>query len=341
MGDPDRGKIVGNSRCSEGETMQFPFAFLLALAVPMACWAQDQAAFSPDSKSLALLDMKGKIRIWEADTGKEQKSVTFPCAQNESVEQVRYLPNGELAVLLSRYYEKPSKWSAYLWNLSSGQRSPRIEMEFEPLAIRPTFAICPKGKVLAGNRTLWEISTGKKLRETDLSEGFFVVRISFSPGGKYILYQHTKGLGEELSMLSLVDIVSGKKLLQIGTCDIEKPGQHGWYCGPILSPDEKIIAFSNGVPKKCSIHWWEVASGKPICPGPFPVPEYEDVVGFSLNNQTLVTRWSDDLRLWETETGRVGHTINIGKGIGMVLLSPDGKTVALVKGNNVEFRVLK
>lgn len=164
-----------------------PLFVLFAFALPTACWAQEKAnentaAFSPESNFLALLDGKGKIRIWEAATGKERQPVTFPCGPADFSQQVRYLPGGELVVLLSRETEKAQKRSASLLNLSTGKRSPFIEVERGPLAI------CPNGKVLVSTcpvlanisedvalvskAHLWKVSTGKKLREVNLSKGW-------------------------------------------------------------------------------------------------------------------------------------------------------------------------
>jgi WD40 repeat protein len=70
----------------------------------------------------------------------------------------------------------------------------------------------------------------------------------------------------------------------------------------------------------------------------------ESVVGFSPDAKTLVSwdnRANGTLRLWETQTGKQRHAVKVGGGFEAVLLSPDGKTVALLKGTAVTFRRLK
>src|SRR5262245_5337708 len=110
-------------------------AWLSALPALSAQWTQDKvrpsagepsAAFSPDSRSLALLDGKGVVRIWDVATGKEKKKLPLTLGPNESAEQLRYTPGGELAVVLCRYQgfsqTKVGTISACLWNLSTGKR---------------------------------------------------------------------------------------------------------------------------------------------------------------------------------------------------------------------------
>jgi hypothetical protein len=82
------------------------------------------AAFSPDGRSLAILDGHGTVRIWDVTTGKAGKKIPLALGPDESAEQVRYTPAGDLAVVLCRYkgfrsgpgWAVQGKISACLWN---------------------------------------------------------------------------------------------------------------------------------------------------------------------------------------------------------------------------------
>jgi WD40 repeat protein len=341
---------------TEGETMKqnhrllapAVLAWLLPLAAPAGQWTvraarpsaeKPCAAFSPDGRNLALWDGKRTLTIWDPATGKQRKTTTLALGRDESAEQVRYTPDGDLAVLLCRYkgFKSGPGWaregtiSACLWNISTGKRSPFIEVGYGGLAV------CPKGALLAYRGGLWEMKTGKKLQKVALPGGL-VYDILFSPDGKTVVYQISESLAQDFSLLLVVDAGTGKKRLQIG--DIH-PGNGRFYFGPRFSPDSKQLAFAEA--DRPALHLWVVAAGDQARRR-IPLEVSERVVAFSPDARALIS-WDDRpngvLHLWETQTGKQRHAVKVRGGIEAVLLSPDGKTVALVKGTAVEFRRLK
>jgi WD40 repeat protein len=322
-------------------------AWLLPLAAPAGEWTtratrpsaeKPSAAFSPDGRNLALWDGKGKLRLWDAATGKKRKTTTLALGREESAEQVRYTPDGDLAVLLCRYkgFKLGPSWardgtiSACLWNISAGQRSSFIEVGYGGLEV------CPKGSLLAYRGGLWEAKTGKKLRKVAIPRGL-VYDIVFSPDGKTVVYQISESLAQDFSLLFVVDAATGKTLLQIGDFDA-RSGR--FYVEPKFSPDGKQLAFAEV--DRPALHLWVVGTGKVKCR--IPLELSERVLGFSPDGKTLVSwdnRTNGALRLWETETGKERHAVKVGGGVEAAHLSPDGRTVALVKGTAVEFRRLK
>jgi WD40 repeat protein len=211
--DPARRKFeAGNIR---RENVPQAFALLVslaALAAPPAGWTREpSAAFSPDSKSLALLDGKGTVRIWDVVAGKEGKRSALSLDPNEYVKQVHYMPNGDLAVVLYQYkgFKSGPGWatqgtiSACLWNLSFGHRTPFIEVGYGGLAV------CPNGTLLAYNSGLWELASGKKLHNVALPKGL-VFEIDFAPDGKTVLYRISESLAQDFDLLLLADTASGK-----------------------------------------------------------------------------------------------------------------------------------
>jgi WD40 repeat protein len=326
----------------------FTVLTLLALAGPAAGqWMQGKvrppaknpsAAFSRDSRSLALLDGRGTLRVWDV-AGKETKSIPLDLGPEECVEQVRYTPAGELTVLLSRYegFKSGPGWfvqgniSTCLWNLTSGKRSPFVEIGYGGLARSP------ESGLLAYRDGLWELSSGKKLRKVPLPRGL-VCAVEFAPDGKSVLYQISESLAQDFALLFLVDAATGKKLLQIGEIDLEKDRDKcNFFCEAKFSPDGRLLAFLQA--DESALHLREAAGGKAL--HRIPLPTSEQVVGFSPDSRTVFTWRGDSVRCWDTATGKEGRTVKVGEAVDSVLLSPDGKTVALLKGKAVEFRRLR
>jgi|GEM_PF-4668626 len=339
-------------------------ASLSSLADAAAQWTWDgvrpaatepSAAFSPDGRTLAVVQSKGTIRagngvvrVWDLATGKETKKITLALAPGEIPERVSYNSRGELVVLLCQYkgfksgpgWAKQGTISACLWNAASDKRSPFIEIGYGGVAV------CPKGELLAFDRGIWDVATGKKLRNVVLPDGL-VGEIDFSPDGKKVLYRVSESLARDFALLFLADVATGKKVLQIGEIDLEKHrGRCSLLFGPKFSLDGNRLAF--GEAYRPTLHLWDVPEAKAV--QRIPLKELEEVVGFSPNGRTLFTwRHADgELRRWETATGKARQVANVGKsinaaltGIDEVLLSPDGKTVVLRKGGAIEFRSLK
>ncbi len=332
--------------------MRLALSLLAGLYVPAilaAQWTTDgvrpsarrpSAAFSPDGRSLAVLDGKGAFRILDVATGVEIKRIAPALGVGEVLERVSYTSAGELVVLLCRYEGFKSgagkatqgTISACRWNLTSGKRSPFIEIGYGGLAV------CPKGKLLAHHDGLWDIASGKKLRKVALPDGL-VYQIEFSPDGKSLAYQISESLAQDFSLLFFADVTTGKKMLQIGEIALNKGKERcHFYFSPKFTADGKQLAFSEA--DRPALHVWDMRGNKEI--HRIPLKDSERVVGFSPDSKALVS-WHQagrSVRLWEAATGKLRHTVMVGAGVQAVLLSPDGKTLALLKGNAIAFRRL-
>ena len=197
-------------------------------------------------------------------------------------------------------------------------------------------AVCPKGSLLAYGRGLWEAKTGKKLRNVAIPAGL-VYDILFSPDGKTVVYQISESLAQDFSLLFVVRLRYGKKLFQIGDID---PRRGRFFFEPRFSPDGKQLAFAEA--DRPALHLWVVGAGKVVS---------------AASHWRCRSVWSDSRRTprpWSR--GTTGQRSSsplgngnwkgtgdgqVGGGVEAVVLSPDGKTAALVKGTAVEFRRLK
>jgi WD40 repeat protein len=247
-------------------------------------------------------------------------------------------------VLLKKYegfhFDAATRWatqgtiSSRLWNMSTRKKSPPIKTGYGGRAI------CPEGKLLAYGNGVWEIATGKQIRKFTLPEGL-TYEIKFSPDGKTLAYWICESLAQNTSMIFLVDMASGKKVLQIGDLSVEIAS----FCfrSPVtFAADGKTIAFSEiRSPPDYPIHLWNVATDKEV--RRIPQKEPADLIAFSADGRTLLA-WDQThglVRLWETITGKERQTVKLGGGVQSLTFSPDGKTAALVKDGTIEFRRLE
>jgi WD40 repeat protein len=321
-------------------------AWLSAVGGSAAQWTKEKvrppategsAAFSPDGRSLAVLDGKGAVHVWDVATGKKSKKISLDVSPDESAERVRYTPDGELTILLCRYSEFASGpgWfrqgtiSARLWKVFSRRKSPLVEVGYGGLAI------CPRGELLAYGDGLWEVPTGKKVRKVALPEGW-IFHIQFSSDGKKVLYQISEGLAQDVAILFVADATTGKELLQIGKIDLN---EYCFYFGGRFSADGGLLACSQG-DSRPNLHLWDLTARKLV--RSIPLAEAEEIVGFSPDSRAFVSwrRPNGGLHIWETATGKQRRATRVQAHLDDVLLSPDGKTVALRAGMAIEFSSL-
>jgi WD40 repeat protein len=290
------------------------------------------AAFSPDGRSLAFLDGKGTIHVWNVATAKERKKITLALGPDDSAEQVLYTPNGDLAVLRCRYegFKSGPGWArqgtifACLWNPATEKQSPRIPIGYGGLAV------CPKGDVLAYADDLWDIATGRKLRTVALPHGL-VFTVWFSPDGKTVAYQVCESLAQDGSLVFFAEVATGKKLLQVGEFDFARR-RLSFVTDAVFTPEGKEVA--------CSATLYELASGKAV--RKLSLEKHGSVIGFSPKGRSLISwdRSRGTVSLLEKRTLKELRAIKVGRNVEAVHLSPDGKTMGLIRGKAIELRRL-
>jgi WD40 repeat protein len=300
-------------------------------------------SFSPDGKELVALDGNRTLRFWDAASGQERKRIVLTLDRDEQAEWVGYDNRGAVLVLLKKYvgfhFDAATGWATQgtifsrLWNMSTRKKLPLIKTGYGGRAINPD------GTLLAYGNGLWEIATGKQIKKLAIPEGF-IYEIKFSPDGKTLAYWLCESLAQNTSMIVLVDVLSGKKVLQIGDFGVEISN----FCfrsPATFSADGKRIAFSElGSPPDYPIHLWSVSGNKEV--QRIPQKTYAYQLAFSADGRTLLSwdRRHGLVHLWETVTGKERRAVKLGGSVRSLTFSPDGKAAALVKDGTIEFRKL-
>jgi RNA polymerase sigma factor (sigma-70 family) len=266
-------------------------------------------AFTPDGKILASLNASGTLRLEEIATGTELLRHKFPA---DILTDLTLSPDGKILAVATG----PNTRKVFVWEWQAG---------LEPREIKATprgalsVAFSPDGKTLAtgddgqeGIR-LWDVASGRLLRQLGDRTGWGRNRVCFSPDGRYLA-----STSSSQNTLILWDPKTGKEVRRLA-------GLRSWLRQFTFSPDSRRLAGTHdGV-----VRVWDVATGKELV-------KYEDAhrdppsrVAL-LAGDTAVTGGDDGtVRVWDSRTGRQRRQFDVtNHWVRAVAVSPDGRWLA-------------
>jgi hypothetical protein len=136
-------------------------------------------AFSPDGKQLATSDVRGVVRLWDADSGKPLMEML----QRGDRDAIAFAPDGK-TIAVGGGDSAKGKDFLTLWDVT---RNREISLKAE--APVRGMAFTPDGKLLAsasrgdGALRLWEVDSGKEIRSWPYFDWPVGTTLVFSPGG--------------------------------------------------------------------------------------------------------------------------------------------------------------
>ncbi|MHB1424561.1 MAG: WD40 repeat domain-containing protein [Gemmataceae bacterium] len=228
--------------------------------------------FTPDGKTLATATYKGEVKLWDAETGEERRSLSL----SGSISRVVFFPDGR--TIATPWYEpfgkdgktlsgsyrrtdvKGYRGGIRLCDAATGKERGVLQRS----SPRGFFGISLSrdGKMLAAEEiwreeddykdakkdaktgiALWDVATGKVIRDLDSNAG----SLAFAPDGKTLAV--STGYGEGVKLL---DVATGKER---GKCAAEKT-----YISELaFTPDGKTLAGCN---HQGTVYLWDAARGE-------------------------------------------------------------------------------
>jgi WD40 repeat protein len=339
------------------------------------------AALSPDGKTLAATTQHHTVQLWDVATGKELRSI--PAGFGSSA--LSFSPDGTLLAAGG------ADQTVRLWEASTGKEVRQLRrVPKQPgnrVAVVGGFfgagslAFSPDGKLLATPEilfdngkvntfiTLWEVATGKELRQIEAGMGAGTLALAFAPDGKTLAYANSNGVrlcsaetGREIRPVGppqfgtsqLVFSPDGKTLaartmterrVRLYAVDTGKLAHELGDHSTILGANPRFamgfgvaveggLAFSRdgklvAAGEGNTVRFWAAGAGKEAAGAG---GHRGDISGLAITpGGKLVASWAADstVRLWEAATGKERHQFRAPVGTTCVALAPDGQTAAL------------
>jgi WD40 repeat protein len=263
-------------------------------------------AFSLDGKMLASQGSEA-IHLWDVTKGEEIASLPQKRAVPVPV-QLAFTPDGKTLLAASRLDDK-----LRIWDVARRRQREVLRDEASPMSFAfstdGTSVAIGNGLGGAGCIAMWDVATGKRVRELE-SEREMVQAVAFSPNGKLLASAGVNTVAD--GDVRVWDRATGKLQHTI------KIFAHSL----VFSADGKSLFTGDNVVRR-----WDAATGKEIQPPEGNLFEM-DALALSPDGRRLASL-NRDVCLWDTSTGKLLHHLAPrGELLTGCAFSPDGKTLA-------------
>ena len=319
----------------------------------------NSVAYAPDGRLLATATRGGAVKVWDAHSGAFITAFldhNDGPAQGTRLSQIAFAPDGK--TLAGTSVERNVK----LWDARSGQLARRVEglQSYDEVA---ALAFSPDGKTVAaalGNGVgIASAATGKRLQTLAGTQAFAINAVAFSRDGKSLVsggdgqpilmwnaqtgmkqltFKEGGSLRSNLDSLALspdgkwlaTNAGSGINLWNVALKKMVRRLSTGndWVSQVAWSPDGKWLASLQNGARSGNVRLWRASAWGETA----RILENENLLSslaFSPDSHTVAageTGHGDSIRLWNTTTGDLQHTLKAySSAIRTLTFSPSGQ----------------
>jgi WD40 repeat protein len=266
-------------------------------------------AATPDGKKLASLGADHLIRIWDADDGRQIRSIALPNSENAS--GLVFSPDGR--TLMASSYDG----RLHAFDIVTGKDVKLLEGLLNNLI---SAGLSADGKLLvscenADTVRIWDLGTGKEVRQ--------------------LRWQQPKKEEKNTDDKGIVGLI--KFLADNAAGEFNGPTQFQ-FSAAVFSPDGKLVCatgplIQNGMANLQQYALWDAVTGKSLRSWTLPQAHGQGRVIFSPNSKVIAgTDGTEAIHLIDPATGKELHHLD-GNGASDFVFSPNSKTLAVGHGN--------
>jgi RNA polymerase sigma factor (sigma-70 family) len=291
-------------------------------------------AFTPDGKQLISLG-GGWLRRWDIATGQAIVNLGDGWRDGTFDADLMVTADGKVACVCRTNEEKPagSIQACIIYDFETGKE--RQKYVHDGILVRRLRGrqrlLLPDGKTVAEvaqNIHLWDITTGKYVKEFKLERGGYTA-IVFPPDGKTVIG------GDDAHTIHVLDLKTGRELRSFGIANVNGVSLMA------VSPDGKRLATHSM--EDGFLRMWDLEKGTEERVLDFPDDKGVGSLQFTPDGRTLIagirtdrSRSRDVVRTWDVATGKASRSWTDDPTIGfLTAISPDGKTLATMNDHGV------
>jgi len=270
-------------------------------------------AFSPDGKHIASGHESGEIKIWDAATGRQLKTLE---GHKNPIDSVAFSSDGKC--MASRAYE------IKLWDTSNWTELMSLH-DRASTGMDSCVTFSPDGKRIASTGgeddqiKVWDTVTGQGIWSI-WGHDYYAYSVSFSADGKFL----ASGGDNEIKIW---DAATGSNVMTLR-------GQDASVCSVAFSPDGKYVASGS---HDNTIRVWDITTRETM----MTLRGHEHVVWgviFTPDGKRLVSHsWDGNIKIWDMCSTRESTKLVRHKTpVGSLAFNPDGKRVVSVDAISVK-----